>query len=58
MTGWAQVNGRNAVDWGERFLLDIWYVEHWSLGLDVKIIWKTVCSVVKREAFHRVATRR
>jgi sugar transferase EpsL len=49
LTGWAQVNGRNAVDWGERFLLDIWYVEHWSLGLDAKIIWKTVRNVVKRE---------
>jgi lipopolysaccharide/colanic/teichoic acid biosynthesis glycosyltransferase len=49
LTGWAQVNGRNAVDWEERFLLDIWYVEHWSLGLDAKIIWKTVRDVVKRE---------
>jgi len=49
ITGWAQVSGRNALDWGERFRLDIWYVEHWSLRLDAKIIWKTVRNLLKRE---------
>ena len=49
LTGWAQVNGRNALDWEERFRLDIWYVEHSSLSLDSKIIWKTVRNVLKRK---------
>lgn len=41
VTGWAQVNGRNALSWPERIELDVWYVEHWSLWLDVKILAKT-----------------
>jgi lipopolysaccharide/colanic/teichoic acid biosynthesis glycosyltransferase len=49
ITGWAQVNGRNALTWQEKFRLDVWYVEHWSLGLDVKIIWMTLAKVLKRE---------
>lgn len=49
ITGWAQVNGRNAVSWEERFRLDVWYVDHWSLGLDLRIILKTVRSVLLRE---------
>jgi sugar transferase EpsL len=49
ITGWAQVNGRNALDWEQRFRLDIWYVDHWSLGLDAKIIWKTMQNVFKEE---------
>jgi lipopolysaccharide/colanic/teichoic acid biosynthesis glycosyltransferase len=49
LTGWAQVNGRNALSWEERFRLDIWYVDHWSLGLDVEIIWRTMRKVLKRE---------
>jgi lipopolysaccharide/colanic/teichoic acid biosynthesis glycosyltransferase len=49
ITGWAQVNGRNALSWEERFRFDIWYVDHWSLGLDVKIIWKTIQKVFQRE---------
>ena len=49
ITGWAQVNGRNALDWEQRFRLDIWYVDHWSLGLDAKIIWKTMQNVLKQE---------
>ncbi len=49
VTGWAQVNGRNALSWDERFELDVWYVEHWSLGLDARIIWKTVRKVFQRE---------
>ena len=46
ITGWAQINGRNALTWQDKFRLDIWYVDHWSLGLDVRIllltIWKTI----------------
>lgn len=49
ITGWAQVNGRNAVAWPERFKLDVWYVDHVSLALDVKIILKTVGKVVARK---------
>jgi sugar transferase EpsL len=48
MTGWAQVNGRNALDWDEKFELDIWYVDHWSLGLDLKILARTVGQVLRR----------
>jgi sugar transferase EpsL len=49
ITGWAQVNGRNALPWEEKFKLDVWYVDHWSLGLDAKIIWKTMQKVLQRE---------
>ena len=49
MTGWAQVNGRNALDWDEKFRLDVWYVDHWSFGLDLRILWRTVRIVLKRE---------
>jgi sugar transferase EpsL len=49
LTGWAQVNGRNAISWEEKFELDVWYVDNWSLWLDVKIILMTVWKVVKRE---------
>jgi lipopolysaccharide/colanic/teichoic acid biosynthesis glycosyltransferase len=49
ITGWAQVNGRNAVSWNERFRLDVWYVDHWSLGLDIWIILLTLWKVVRRE---------
>jgi sugar transferase EpsL len=46
ITGWAQVNGRNAVSWNEKFELDVWYVDHRSLVLDVKILWATVAEVL------------
>ena len=49
ITGWAQVNGRNALSWEERFRMDTWYVEHWSVGLDARIIWKTMRSVLKQK---------
>jgi sugar transferase EpsL len=49
LTGWAQVNGRNALSWEEKFELNVWYVDHWSLGLDLRIIGRTVVKVVKRE---------
>ena len=45
LTGWAQVHGRNAVSWPERFELDVWYVEHASFWLDLQIIWKTIALV-------------
>jgi sugar transferase EpsL len=48
ITGWAQVNGRNAISWEEKFALDTWYVDHWSLWLDAKILWMTVARVVTR----------
>ncbi len=47
ITGWAQVNGRNAVSWDERFELDLWYVDRLSLGLDVRILLMTVMRVVR-----------
>lgn len=49
LTGWAQVNGRNAQTWEDRFALDLWYVDHWSLALDAKILWRTLASVIKKE---------
>jgi len=49
MTGWAQVNGRNAITWEQRFALDVWYVDHWSLVLDVKILGMTLLKTVRRE---------
>ena len=49
ITGWAQVNGRNALTWEDKFRLDVWYVDHWSLWLDIKIIFLTVWKVFKRE---------
>jgi sugar transferase EpsL len=48
ITGWAQVNGRNAISWEKKFELDIWYLDNWSLGLDMKIIAMTLPSVLKR----------
>lgn len=49
LTGWAQVNGRNLVSWEERFNLDVWYVDHGHFRLDLKILWLTVITVLKRE---------
>jgi lipopolysaccharide/colanic/teichoic acid biosynthesis glycosyltransferase len=49
ITGWAQVNGRNALDWEEKFRLDVWYVDHWSFRLDLEILWKTARIVLRRE---------
>ena len=48
ITGWAQVNGRNAISWEEKFKLDVWYVDNWSLWLDIKILWLTVWRVIHR----------
>jgi len=49
ITGWAQVNGRNAITWDEKLKLDVWYVDHRSLLLDLRIIWMTAGKVVKSE---------
>jgi sugar transferase EpsL len=52
ITGWAQVNGRNAITWEEKFKLDVWYVDHQSFGLDLKILFLTVAKVFKRESIN------
>ncbi|MBO6169061.1 MAG: sugar transferase [Bacteroidales bacterium] len=49
ITGWAQVNGRNTVTYGEKFKYDVWYVDHLTMGLDIKILWMTVMNVIKRK---------
>lgn len=49
VTGWAQVNGRNAISWDEKLSLDVWYVDNRTLWLDLKIIWLTIRKVMKRE---------
>ena len=49
ITGWAQVNGRNAISWADKFALDVWYVDHRSLWLDVLILWLTVRKVLVRD---------
>jgi len=48
ITGWAQVNGRNAISWSQKFEYDVWYVENQSFWLDIKILWMTFLKVVKR----------
>ena len=49
ITGWAQVNGRNAISWNEKFAADIWYVDNQSFGLDFKILLMTVSKVLKKD---------
>jgi lipopolysaccharide/colanic/teichoic acid biosynthesis glycosyltransferase len=49
VTGWAQINGRNSLSWEEKFALDVWYVDHVSLSLDLQILWRTVRAVLARE---------
>ena len=49
ITGWAQVNGRNAITWPERFRLDVWYVDNWSIWLDIRILLLTFWKVIRRE---------
>lgn len=49
ITGWAQVNGRNTVTYGEKFKYDVWYVDHLTMWLDIKILWMTVMNVIKRK---------
>lgn len=49
ITGWAQINGRNAISWEEKFKLDVWYVDNWSVWLDIKILARTVWKVIRRD---------
>lgn len=53
ITGWAQVNGRNALSWDARFKLDVWYVDHHSFKLDMKIIFLTIWKILKREGINQ-----
>ncbi|HYX67711.1 MAG TPA: sugar transferase [Terriglobales bacterium] len=53
ITGWAQINGRNDLPWSQKFALDVWYVDHWSLGLDARILLKSFWQVLKREGVSR-----
>jgi len=53
ITGWAQVNGRNAITWEEKFKLDIWYIKHLSLWLDLRILVLTILKVLKREGINQ-----
>jgi len=53
ITGWAQVNGRNAISWQEKFDLDVWYVDHCSFRLDIKILLLTILKVFKREGINQ-----
>ena len=56
ITGWAQVNGRNAISWQQKFEFDVWYVEHLSFKLDVNIVIKTIKKVVKSEGINASST--
>jgi sugar transferase EpsL len=49
LTGWAQINGRNALDWPTRFSLDVWYVDNWSFWLDIKILLLTIGKIIRRD---------
>jgi sugar transferase EpsL len=53
ITGWAQINGRNDLTWEQKFDLDVWYVDHWTLWLDLKIMWLTFFKVLKREGINQ-----
>jgi lipopolysaccharide/colanic/teichoic acid biosynthesis glycosyltransferase len=52
ITGWAQVNGRNAISWTQKFEYDVWYVDNCSFALDMKIIWKTIKKVIVKEGIN------
>jgi len=53
ITGWAQVNGRNAITWEEKFEMDVWYVDNRSLWLDIKIIFLTIWKIFRREGINQ-----
>ena len=53
LTGWAQINGRNSITWSEKFKLDVWYVDNWSLWLDIKIFFLTFWKLLKREGINQ-----
>ena len=52
ITGWAQVNGRNTLTWQDKFQMDVWYVDNWSVGLDIKILLITIWKVIRREGIN------
>lgn len=52
ISGWAQVNGRNEISWEQKFERDVWYVDHVSFKLDAKILWMTICNVLRREGIN------
>ena len=54
LTGWAQVNGRNGLSWEEKLELDAWYVDHLSFALDIRILWRTLTSVIRRDGISSV----
>ena len=54
ITGWAQINGRNAITWDEKFDFDVWYVDNKSILLDIKILWLTIKKVIMREGINQV----
>jgi lipopolysaccharide/colanic/teichoic acid biosynthesis glycosyltransferase len=56
ITGWAQVNGRNTLSWQDKFRLDVWYVDHWSLWLDIRILAVTFLKVICREGISAAGT--
>jgi len=56
ITGWAQVNGRNAISWEQKFDYDVWYVDHLSLVLDIKIFFLTIRKVFKSEGINSATT--
>lgn len=56
ITGWAQINGRNAISWEQKFNYDVWYVDHISFWLDIKILWHTIIKVFKREGINSETT--
>lgn len=53
LTGWAQIHGRNALTWEDKFALDVWYVDNWSLWLDIKIFFMTIWKVITREGINQ-----
>ena len=53
ITGWAQINGRNAITWEDKFAFDIWYVDHQSFAVDIKILAITIWKIMKREGIHQ-----
>jgi sugar transferase EpsL len=56
ITGWAQVNGRNTISWEDKFRLDVWYVEHQSLWLDIRILWMTAWRVFGRQGINQAGS--
>jgi sugar transferase EpsL len=52
ITGWAQINGRNTISWDEKFQLDLWYIDHWSLWLDIRILWLTIWRVLRQDGIN------